>query len=242
VPRARFFVDADLVPGQRINLPSPAAHHAAHVLRLRDGDTAILFNGRGGEYSAKLAIGGTAADIEAFDPADRESPLSIALLQAWVALDKIDWIVEKSVELGVARIALMPARRGVVRLDGIRLAKRVARLRDIAIAACCQSGRNRVPPVDAFDSLASALSAGSEYGACGVLLDPHASESLQAIGGSQQRIAIAVGPEGGFDDDEIALAGRAGFRRGRLGPRVLRTETAGLAALAALQATAGDLR
>jgi 16S rRNA (uracil1498-N3)-methyltransferase len=242
VPRARFFVDADLTVGQRVGMPQAVAHHAAHVLRLRDGEPVVVFNGRGGEYSATLTAHGAAVDITAFDAVERESPLSLTLVQAWVALDKIDWVVEKAVELGVTRIVLAPARRSVVRLDGPRLGKRIARLRDIAIAACCQSGRNRVPPLDTFDSLPGALSAAVEGGTFGALLDPHAAESLLAVAGAKRHVAVAVGPEGGFEDAEHAHAERAGFLRAHIGPRTLRTETAGLAAMTTLQAAAGDFR
>jgi 16S rRNA (uracil1498-N3)-methyltransferase len=238
----RFFIDADLAVGQRVGLPQAASHHATHVLRLRDGERIVVFNGRGGEYAATLTVGGTATDLLAFDATDRESELSLSLIQTWVALEKVDWIVEKAVELGAARILLAPARRSVVRLEGARLAKRVARLRDIAVSACCQSGRNRVPPVDAFPSLADALGTGLDSEARGVALDPSSADTLMTITQGARQVAIAVGPEGGFDEDELALAERVGYRRGRLGPRVMRTETAGLAALATLQATAGDFR
>ena len=239
---ARFFIDADLIVGERVNLPEAVVHHAWHVLRLREGDPVVLFNGRGGEYPAKLTARSSAADVVGFDAVERESAFDVTLVQAWVALDKIDWIIEKSVELGATRIVLAPARRSVVRLDSARLGKRVARLRDIAIAACCQSGRNRVPSVDAFASLADALGATLGSDARGVLLHPLAAEGLVAVAGGSRRVAIAVGPEGGFDDEELALGERAGFRRAQLGPRVLRTETAGLAALATLQSVAGDFR
>lgn len=239
---ARFFIDADLVVGRRVDLPQAATHHAAHVLRLRNGDPVVVFNGRGGEFSARLVARATAVDLVEFDAVDRESPVALTLIQAWVALDKIDWVVEKAVELGVARILLAPARRSVVRVDGVRLARRVTRLRDIALSACCQSGRTRVPQVDAFDSLAGALGKALDNGERGVVLHPQSADSLVVLSGGARRLSIAVGPEGGFDDDELAAAEHAGYRPARIGPRVLRTETAGLAALSALQATAGDFR
>jgi len=161
-------------------------------------------------------------------------------VQAWIATDKLEWVVEKAIELGVARIELAATRRSVVRLDPARLARRIERLREIAIAACCQCGRNRVPSIVAFDDLASAL-ADAGAGSTGVALQPDALRSLVDIAATTPGpIAIAVGPEGGFDRDEFALLQRAGFQLARLGPRVLRTETAGLAAVAALQATTGD--
>lgn len=239
----RFFVDTDLVAGRATDLPARVAHHALHVLRLRDGDGVVLFNGRGGEFHGRLAARGTQVEIALHDPVERESPLDITLLQAWIATDKLDWVVEKAVELGAARIALAPTRRGVVQLHGARLDRRVERLRETAIAACCQCGRNRIPGIVAFDGFGTALTSCLGPARTGVVLQPDGPQSLVDVAGSGSRsVVVAVGAEGGFEAGELALAQRAGYRPVRLGTRVLRTETAGLAALAALQATAGDFR
>jgi 16S rRNA (uracil1498-N3)-methyltransferase len=236
----RFFIETDLAAGACVDLPTEVAHHAAHVLRLREGDAVVLFNGRGGEFHGRLAARGKQAELTIHDPMERESPVAVTLVQAWIATDKLEWVVEKATELGVARIALTATRRSVVRLDPARLARRIDRLRDIVIAACCQCGRNRVPSVEAFGELGAAL-AEAGAGATGLVLQPEAPRSLVEIAAATPGpIAIAVGPEGGFDADEFALVQRAGFQLVRLGPRVLRTETAGLAALAALQGTVGD--
>jgi len=238
----RFFIETDLAAGTVVELPANVAHHAAHVLRLRDGDAVVLFNGQGGEFHGRLASRGQQVELTGHDPVEREPPLSVTLVQACIATDKLEWVVEKAVELGVARIVLTATRRSVVRLDAARLARRVDRLREIAIAACCQCGRNRVPAIAAFGDLGSALSEAGA-GATGLVLQPDAPRSLVEIAGaSTGPVAIAVGPEGGFDADEFALLRRAGYQLARLGPRVLRTETAGLAALAALQSTVGDFR
>ncbi len=240
---ARFYVDADLAVGRALRLPPSAAHHASHVLRLRDGDPIVLFNGRGGEYHAVLAERATRADVTAFDAIERESPLAVTLLQAWVSTDKIDWIVEKAVELGAVRIALFPARRSVVRMETARREKRLARLREIAIAASSQSGRNRLAAIDSYDDAVTAFSSGAGAGVRSLILDPRSTESLVNLAGAgTEPIALAVGPEGGFEASEITLAERAGLRSAHLGPRTLRTESAGLAALAALQSVAGDFR
>lgn len=233
----RFYVDAALTVGSSLPLPADAAHHARRVLRLSGGDSIVLFNGRGGEYLAKLASpGGVAtASIESFDPIERESPLTLTLLQALVAAEKLDWIVEKAVELGVARIAVAPTRRSVVRLDAARAAKRLSHWRSIVRTACCQCGRNRLPEVDYCSSF-EALLAAAPAGARRLALLPGTSESLFATSGST---ALLVGPEGGLSDDEEALALGAGFTATQLGPRILRTETAGIAALAAMQALGG---
>jgi 16S rRNA (uracil1498-N3)-methyltransferase len=242
VAEPRFFIETDLAAGSVVELPAGVAHHASHVLRLRDGDALVLFNGRGGEFHGRLATRGRQVELTRHDPVEREPPVAVALVQAWIATDKLEWVVEKAVELGVARIALAATRRSVVRLDAARLARRVDRLREIAIAACCQCGRNRVPAIAAFGDLGSALSE-SGAGATGLVLQPDAPHSLVEIAGSAAGpFAIAVGPEGGFDADEVALVRRAGYQPARLGPRVLRTETAGLAALAALQSAIGDFR
>jgi len=239
---ARFFIDAPLGPDTQIELPSRVAHHALRVLRLSDGDSVALFNGQGGEFAAHLAIDGRRvfAQIRAAEAVERESPLSVALVQAWIATEKLNWVVEKSVELGVHSIVLTPSQRSVVRVTDDRLAKRLERLRELIVAACAQCGRNRIPRIEATSTLADALQAGLSGGAVGLLLEPNADAALSEAGLSNRRGALVVGPEGGFDDDEVAFARQLGYRAYRLGPRVLRTETAGLAALAALQAIAGD--
>ena len=241
---ARFFIDAPLALGSRIELPPRVAHHALRVLRLRDADPIVLFNGEGGEFRARLAVEGTrvVAEIHAADAVECESPLSVTLVQAWIANDKLDWVVEKSVELGVHSIVLTPAQRSVVRVAGDRLAKRLDRLRELIVAACAQCGRNRVPRIEAAATLADALRTGVSEGAIGLLLEPDAALPLSEAEPSNRQVALAVGPEGGFDDEELALAHQLGYRAHRLGPRILRTETAGLAALAALQASVGDFR
>ncbi len=239
---ARFFIDAPLSSGVSIELPARVAHHATRVLRLRDGEAIVVFNGTGGEFAARLSIDGqrVLAAIGAFDTVEREALLSITLVQSWIATDKLDWAIEKSVELGVASIVLTPARRSVVRIADDRLEKRIERLREVIVMACAQCGRNRIPPIEASATLAAALQIGRDAGACGVLLQPTAETPLTRADLIDRQAALAVGPEGGFDEGELALAQQLGYRTYRLGPRVLRTETAGPAALAALQAVAGD--
>ncbi len=225
-------------------MPTAVAHHAARVLRLRAGASVVLFNNRGGEYEASLVGSGTnlRAKVAGHAAIERESPLAVTLVQAWIATDKLDWTIEKAVELGVRNIVLAPTQRAVVSLTDARRERRVERLREIAIAACSQCGRNRVPSVEAADTLELALQEPLTSGALGLVLDAQADSSLIALVPGNPTYVLAVGPEGGFEAREIALATRLGYRCVRLGPRILRTETAGLAALAALQATAGDFR
>lgn len=238
----RFFLDAELAAGATIDLPGSVAHHAARVLRLRDADRIVLFNGRGGEYHGRLAAGGSRVELTAHLAVERESALAVTLLQAWIATDKMEMVIEKAVELGVTSIVLAPARRSVVRLEGARLARRMDRLRDIVVAACCQCGRNRVPEVEAVGDLRDGLHRAAAQ-ATGIILQPDAEASLGDLARlAPAAFAIAVGPEGGFETSELALASDAGYRPARLGPRVLRTETAALVALATLQGTVGDFR
>jgi 16S rRNA (uracil1498-N3)-methyltransferase len=234
----RFHVDADLALGT-VRLPERVAHHALRVLRLRDGAPLVLFNGRGGSYAGHLQL---AAEPEAvlttFDASDRESPLAVTVVQALVANEKLDWIVEKLTELGAARVMIVPTERSVVRLEGDRLARRLAHWQETVVSACAQCGRNRLPDVLASASLAALLPGLLEEPRR--LLLPDAPAALDV--GPAASCTIAVGPEGGFSDAEQQQLLAAGFVPSRLGPRVLRTETAGLAALAALQCRSGDLR
>jgi len=240
---ARFYIDAPLASETQIRLPATVAHHAVRVLRLHDGDPIVLFNGRGGEFAASILIDGKQVDarLAAFSAVERESELSITLVQSWIASDKLDWLIEKSVELGVHAIVLVPCQRSVIRLTGDRLARRIERLRDIIVAACAQCGRNQIPPLEASVSFRDALQLRGEM-PLGLLLEPQAGSAK--ISNAQlinRTIKILVGPEGGFDPEELAHAKAVGYRPYQLGPRVLRTETAGLAALALLQSVAGDL-
>lgn len=240
---ARFYVDAPLASDTQIRLPATVAHHAMRVLRLHDGDPIVLFNGRGGEFAASISVDGKEVDakLAAFSAVERESKLSITLVQSWIASDKLDWLIEKAVELGVHAIVLAPSQRSVIRLADDRLARRLERLRDIVVNACAQCGRNQIPPIEASMSFRDALHLQGEM-PLGLLLEPQASSAK--ISNAQlidRSIRILVGPEGGFDPEELAHAKAVGYRPYQLGPRVLRTETAGLAALATLQSMAGDL-
>jgi 16S rRNA (uracil1498-N3)-methyltransferase len=233
----RLYVETELHPHSNLSLPEGAAHHAARVLRLREGDAVVLFDGRGGEYAARLGMPGrgqVVADVgERSDP-QRESPLEITLLQAVSSSDKMDFTIQKAVELGVAAIQPVFSERSVVRVSGEREAKKLLHWRRIAIAACEQCGRNRIPEVrEPLPLERYAASSGTK-----ILLTPSGSGKLAEI--AKGPLTVAAGPEAGFSDAEETRLLRAGFKAVRLGPRVLRTETAALAALAALNALAGD--
>jgi 16S rRNA (uracil1498-N3)-methyltransferase len=244
----RCFVPGPLQAAGRIALPARVAHHLRTVLRLRPGAALQLFDGRGGQWHARLADGDH-AELDRFEPDDRASPLAVTLVQALVATDKMDWIIEKATELGVARIAVVPAARSAVRLADDRRERRLAHWHEVIAAACAQCGRNRLPRLSWHRSLAEAVTGApgadpplaSDH-ALRVLLVPGAARSLAALTAPGIRhAAVAVGPEGDWADDERASAQAAGWQAASLGPRVLRTETAGLAALAVLQTLSGDL-
>ena len=236
----RFFADADLLIGAIVPLPARVAHHALHVLRMREGDPLTLINGRGGEFGARLITAAPAtAQVESFDAIERESPLAVTLVQALVAAEKLEWIIEKTTEVGVARIIVTPTARSTVKLVGERLNTRVARWNEIAIAACCQCGRNRPPVVLFLPTLASALTLAADS-AVKCIFAPDARAGLR-VRRVTQSLTIAIGPEGDWTEHELEQADGLGYMRALFGPRVLRTETAGVAITAAVQALAGDL-
>ena len=241
----RVYVDAALAPGARVALEGNAASHVTRVLRLRPGDALTLFNGQGGEYAGsieKSQAGSVTVVIGAPCASERESPLSLTLAQGVSRGERMDLVVQKATELGVSALVPVLTERSVVRLDPRQAARKVAHWRAIAIAACEQSGRNRVPAVATplalreFTGLARSAGAGAR-----VLLCPGAALRLDDVPPPITDITVLIGPEGGLTDSEQDLARTAGFTPVRLGPRVLRTETAAIAALTLLQRRFGDL-
>jgi len=242
MPLPRFFCDTPLSADARLPLPDALAHHAVRVLRLRAGAAIVLFDGTGGEYPATLEIDGKAAwaQLGAHDPREAELAGRITLVQGLPAGDKMDWVVEKAVELGACRVVPVAAQRSVLQLSGARLDKRVSHWNRIAQAACEQCGRNRLMPVDAPLELGAWLArpaAGLRL-LCHPEAGPHLADALAAQPGLRE-LSLLVGPEGGWSDAELALAAHHGVRAVRYGPRVLRTETAGLALIAAATALLG---
>jgi 16S rRNA (uracil1498-N3)-methyltransferase len=240
----RVFVDLPLALGARVVLPESAGAHLVRVLRLREGEACVLFNGDGHDYDATLLTAGkrgVEAAVHGMRSIDNESPLRLVLLQGIARGEKMDLILQKATELGVAAIAPVFADRTEVRLDGERLEKRVAHWRSVVASACEQSGRARIPDLLAPRGLAEA-SAALDTDALKLTLDPlgeHRFDTLSPVGVAG--VVIGIGPEGGWSEKDRLMLRNAGFSGLRLGPRVLRTETAGLAAIAALQATFGDL-
>lgn len=239
----RFHVPFPLAPGAQVALPEGAAHHALRVLRMKAGDPLILFDGRGGEWRAELKVcaGRTAQVVlKSFETRDCESPLDVTLVQALPGGDKMDWIVEKCVELGVAAIQPVATRRSVVRLSEERMARRIAHWKQIAGAACEQCGRNRLPTIAPVLDLPQYLSGMKGQNALCLALVPTGDAALRQQARPEGPIVVVVGPEGGWEEGETQALRLAGFEFASMGPRVLRTETAGMAALAAMQALWGD--
>jgi 16S rRNA (uracil1498-N3)-methyltransferase len=238
----RFYLDAPLRAGSTLTLPEESAHHAVHVLRLETGDAVALFNGRGGEYAARIASIQRlriAIDVLQHRAVERESPLQMTLVQGVSSGDRMDFTVRKAVELGVAAIHPVVATRSVARPKGERAESRRAHWQKVVISACEQCGRNRIPEVHPLLAVADALRALPE-GFMGILLSPRSELPLSKAVEGKNSFVLAAGPEAGFDPGEESDFAGAGFTPVKLGPRVLRTETAALAALAALSALRGD--
>jgi 16S rRNA (uracil1498-N3)-methyltransferase len=240
----RVHLDIPLSAGQELVLPEAPATHLVRVLRLGEGDACVLFNGDGHDYAARIvALGKREVRVAVGEatPVMRESPLRTGLLQGIARGEKMDLILQKSTELGIGEIRPLWSQRSEVKLDEARAHKRHAHWRGVVASACEQCGRVRVPEVAAPASLAAVLDA-LPAGGLRLLLDPEGDLSLRTLEvGTDTAVWLAVGPEGGWAPSDREQLRAAGFIGLRLGPRVLRTETAGLAALAALQAQLGDL-
>ncbi len=251
--QVRVYSADPLAAHSELELGRAASAHVLRVLRLRAGDALTLFDGRGGEYPARLAHTGRATavvELGAHVPVERESPLAITLLQSLVRGEKMDFIVQKGTELGVTRIVPVAVGRSVARVAEEREDRKLEHWRAVAASACEQCGRNRLPQIDAPVDLPAALALSAPL-EMRVLLSPEAPDTLSGVvrahgtGGTGtpcRSIALLIGPEGGLEGGETAAAARLGFRAARFGPRVLRTETAAVAAITALQVMAGDLQ
>lgn len=237
----RFYLNQPLVVGQVLDLPDNVVRHL-NVLRVRTGDEIVLFDGSGRAYPAclnQLEKRRAAAEILRCEHSDNESPLDIMLIQAVSSGERMDFTLQKSVELGVKTIQPVISERSVVRLQGERADKRVQRWQEIVISACEQSGRNIVPQVLPLVSYADALKAmPSEK--TKLLMSLNRPHKLNEIAPASDGLIFMVGPEGGWSEKEEQQAFAAGFQAVTLGPRVLRTETAALAAIAAMQTLWGD--
>lgn len=241
--RPRVYLPLPLTRGALVELDAGATRHITRVLRLKAGTEVLLFNGTGGEWRAVLEQsekGRLQARVETHDPREAESPLAVVLAQGVSRGERMDYTLQKAVELGVTRIVPLFTERSVVDLKGERLERRQQHWRAVAESACEQCGRNRVPTVDVLRTLTEWLSDGDAAG-LKLVLDPDAAQSLpRGVASPPDQVTLLIGAEGGLSRTEMDLARRAGFIPCRLGPRILRTETAAVAALAALQTLWGD--
>lgn len=239
----RIHVDQPLDVSQEIELPAQAAEHVGRVLRMQTGDPLTVFNGDGHDYATVIVAMGKRelrVRVEAKLAVQNESPLSLTLAQGVARGEKMDLIVQKATELGVVRIVPLLTERSEVKLDPVRAEKRLAHWRAVAASACEQCGRARLPLISPAQSLGTWLAELVDDGALRLALLPQASRSTRELRFGAAGGLLVVGPEGGLGERDIGALAQAGFEGLRLGPRILRTETAGLAAMAALQALHGD--
>jgi 16S rRNA (uracil1498-N3)-methyltransferase len=249
----RVFVEGDLQSGSVVELPRETAAHLAKVLRARSGDEVVLFNGDGREFTGaveKVQGSRVSASIGAARVTDRESPFQLTLVQCIPRGDRMDFIVQKATELGVVRIIPVLSQRSVVRLDEGQAASKQLHWRAVAVSACEQCGRNRLPSVATPQPLLNYLGALAQANkSLRLVLEPDRARRTERgaqsidIASSQSvpRAEIAIGPEGGFAPEELEAFDLSSFSRVSLGPRVLRAETAAIAAIVVLQARFGDM-
>ena len=241
----RLHADLPLADGTELTLPARSSEHAVRVLRLEAGDPLTLFNGDGSDYQAiigAIAKHAVTVRITSHQLLQNESTLPLVLAQGIARGDKMDLIVQKATELGAIAMVPLLTERSEVRLDGPRALKRVAHWQSVAISACEQSGRARVPRIHPIQPLADWLAGLADHDALRLALMPQAAATIRGLHFAQAGGVLVIGPEGGLGDGDIRMLEEHGFLGLRLGPRILRTETAGLTALSALQACHGDLQ
>lgn len=235
-------------PGGSVSVAGPAAHHALKVIRLRVGDRVVLFNGCGGEFSCVIENvndGKTMmVRVEKSNPIERDSSLNIMLVQAINSSEKMDYLIQKAVEVGVSSIQPISTERSIVKLDNDRAAKRFVHWQNLVVAACEQCGRNRIPnvhPVLSFSTwLDQTLVSEKNKSGLRLMMVPSGSKRLAEFEKPLGLIDLLIGPEGGFSAAEETAARNTGFHPLNLGPRILRTETAAVAAISAMQVLWGD--
>jgi 16S rRNA (uracil1498-N3)-methyltransferase len=241
--RPRFFTAQPLAEGQSIALEKEPSRHIAKALRMQVGDALCLFDGSGLEARATISAiekDRVRATPDTVASVSRESPLEVTLIVAVSRGDRMDTVVQKATELGVKTIWPLLSERAGVRLDGDRLLKKLGHWQRIAISACEQCGRNQIPEISAPAKLATVLQRAADTRP-GLRLILHPAGEVSALAPQCDSLLLLVGPEGGFSEAEVSAAVAAGFHNFQLGPRILRTETAPLAALAVAQARWGDL-
>jgi 16S rRNA (uracil1498-N3)-methyltransferase len=239
----RVHVPGPLTSGHPHTIEGDAANHITRVLRLERGHPIIVFDGSGGEYAARIEDfrkGAVIVSVGDRSTIVRESPLPLTLAQGVSRGERMDWVVQKATELGVSRIVPVLTERTVVKLDAKQAERKLLHWQGIATAACEQSGRDRIPVIDEPLDLGRFL-VGADRQATRVLLSPTGSQRIAELARPDREIIVLIGPEGGLAETEQRAALAAGFIAVRMGPRVLRTETAAIAALTLLQHQFGDL-
>jgi len=240
----RVHADGPLVTGNLIRLPTAGAYHVSKVLRLRPGAALVVFDGNGGEYRAeitRLEDGDVEVRVGDFSPGTPESPLQLTLVQGVSRSERMDWALQKATELGVAVIVPVLTARSVVRLDDKQIVRKQDHWKAIVASACEQCGRSKVPAVAAPQPLRDYLATSRKDG-MRLVLSPTGPASLAGLSSVPRKVELLIGPEGGLDDEELIAAQKASYMPVKLGPRVLRTETASVTALSVLQAMWGDLQ
>lgn len=238
---SRLFVNLNLQAGSKVRLPADLAHRLREVLRLRVGDAVTVFDGGGDEYAAEVC--GVAREVELLigsraSPV-RESPITISLAQGLARGERMDYTIQKAVELGVNRIVPLATERSQVKLDAARAARRLEHWRAIIQQACEQCGRNHLPELSAVMSVAEFIAA--DRAEVRLSLAPTGTLAVHSVSATARSFSLVIGPEGGLGPHELMLLSTAGYHTLRLGPRILRTETAALVALTALQTLHGDI-
>jgi 16S rRNA (uracil1498-N3)-methyltransferase len=240
----RLFVNDRLLHGSELRLGDEPARYLGRVLRLKSGDAVNVFNGEDGEWAATITRfekHGVVLVIRDRVANDRESRLRIHLVQGISRGERMDFVVQKATELGVSRISPVLTDHGVVRFDDKRAAKRCEHWRRVAESACEQSGRTCPPRIDAPQPLNYWFGTAPREEQCNVVLNPAAAIRLAGMAVPDAGLCLLIGPEGGFSEREYEDAKAAGFEAASLGPRILRTETAAIAAVALAQSSWGDL-
>jgi 16S rRNA (uracil1498-N3)-methyltransferase len=243
MPTPRIFSDQSLSAGTATVLTGAQAGHIGRVLRLAEGDRIILFDGSGYDHDAIITAvrsGEITLQVGAGHDPGLESPIHITLLQGLCRTQRMDTIIQKATELGAARIQPVGTERGVAKLEGRRAARRTAHWRRVAISACEQCGRASIPEVGITEPLAAVLQA-LEPGGVRIMLTPDGNNDIRDVVENSVPVVLFVGPEGGLTNKEKRQAEHAGFRCVRIGPRILRTETAPVAAISIIQYLCGDL-
>ncbi|MEM7280276.1 MAG: 16S rRNA (uracil(1498)-N(3))-methyltransferase [Pseudomonadota bacterium] len=237
----RLYVDQTLEPGSKLELSATQAHYLSRVLRVRTTDRILVFDGNGLELNASVELltkNSAQLDLASVSRRDPKPDLAVTLIQAIAKGEKMDWILQKCTELGVTHIQPVVTKRTVVKLDKDKAQKRLTRWQSVMNSACEQSGRTYVPTISEPTNLSDALKADVERK---VLFAPTAKRSLKDLDAPSKTLAVLIGPEGGLDELEIQQAVDQGFDAVRLGPRILRTETAAVTGVALVQSLWGDL-